>query len=263
MGEVLTLKSPLTYTGEDTGIAYRFIQDLKNSKKFKSKLEQFDILAQFSDYSRFENSRQFALDGENYNVNRLIENTKKFFIEENIPYILNYHFENFDKLNKIFTETLKIQLSSRMQEETDLKVFKEEMFKTIHDSYLSFPNDEMFDFFSGKSQNFYYQSERNFNGKNASVNSNAGNTRNFNQTTGQFRNYSNNRGYSGYRREYDCDGKVDMNRIKFCLFFGDNKKIKLLIQIIDSKLFLLMKNRLQQGQQGTISKIVNESKYSL
>lgn len=231
----------LSYTGEDSGTTYRFFQELKNSKKFKNKLEQFDILALFNDYSRFENSRQFALDGENYNVNRLIENTRKFFVEEQIPYILNYHFENFDKINKIFTEALKIQMSSCMQEEIDPKVFKEDMFKIIHDSYLNFPTEGMFDFFSGKNQNLYGESGRNYN-----------------QGPGQFNEYVNTGGFYDKKR-FEFDGKVDRNRVKFCFFFGDNKKIKMLIQIIDSKLFLLMKNRMQQGQQGSIGKSGFES----
>lgn len=216
----------------------------------------------FNDYSKFENSRQFALDGENLNVNRLIENTKKFFVEENIPHVLNYHFENFDKINKIFTETLKIQMSSTMQEEeADPKVFKEEMFKVIHDSYLSFPAEGMFDFFSGKSQNFYEQSGRNFESKNAYFNANAKYGTGFNPYNYDG-DYAGNRAFYGAQvKGFDFDGKLDRNRIRFCFFFGDNKKIKMLIQIIDSKLFLLMKTRLQQQGNINIGKSGFESEY--
>jgi hypothetical protein len=147
-----------------------------------------------------------------------------------------------------------------MQEETDLKVFEEEMLKVIHDSYLSFPTDDMFDFFSGKSQNFYEQSGRNFNGKNAFFNENARYGTGFQAADGRYGEYVNNRGFYGDGNGFEFDGKVDRNRIKFCFFFGDNKKIKMLIHIIDSKLFLLMKNRLQQGQQGNIGKSGFESK---
>lgn len=151
-------------------------------------------------------------------------------------------------------------MSSRMQEEIEPKLFKEEMFKVIHDSYLSFPTDDMFDFFSGKSQNFQEKSGRNFDAKNSFFNADAGYRSGFNQSAGQYGDYLDKRGHYGDSRASEIDGKLDRNRIKFCFFFGDNKKIKMMIQIIDSKLFLLMKNRLQQGQQGNIAKSGFESK---
>jgi hypothetical protein len=232
--------STIYQTQQEGGVTYRFFQELKNSKKFKNKLEQFDILSLFNDYSKFEYSRQIALDGENYNINRLIENTKKFFVEENIPYILNYHFENYDNINKIFVETLKIQMIPKMQEEIDNKFFKEEMFKTIHDSYLSFSNDGIFNFFAGKNQTLYEQNQKEANAKNIFFGGNKGN-------------------YNDHLR-FNLDEKQDLNKIKFSFFYGDNMKIKILMQIIDSKLFLLMKNRLQ-GNQGTSIKSKYESNY--
>jgi len=240
-----------SYQNAEDAATYRFFQELKNSKKFKSKLEQSDILSLFNVYSKFDNSRQFALEGENYNVNRLIENVKKFFVDENIPYILNYHFENFDKLNKIFNKTLKIQMSSRMQEEIDTKLFKEEMFKVIHNSYLSFPTDSMFDFFGGKSQSFYYEQSNNTNG--FDLNKETG--RDFAQVPTKFG--INN--WDGKGNEFDV--KLDKDRVKFCFFFGDIRKIKILIEIIDSKLFLLMKNRFQEKQEGNIERSRFESSY--
>lgn len=225
-----SLNQPLSYGSQESSVTFRFFQELKNSKKFKTKLEQFDILSFSNVYSKFDYSRQFIFNGENYNINRLIENVKKFYFEESIPYILNYHFENFDKLNKIFIETLKVQMSSKIQEEIDAKLFKDEMFRTIHDSYLSFSTDNIFDFFAG--QNKQYEGK-------------------------EFRNFE----WESKRLDFDRNKvNYDKNKgIKFCFFFGDSKKIKLLIEIIDAKLFLLMKNRLQEKQQGNISKFGHES----
>jgi len=239
---------------KEGGTVYRYFQELKNSKFFKNKLEQFDILALINDYSKFENSRQFILAGENYNINRLIENTKKFFVEENIPNLLNYHFENFDKINKIFIETLKIQLMPTMQEEIENKTFQDEMSNIIHDSYLSFPTDGIYNIFGSKNQGLYGQNEKNFNLNKGFF---GDYKRNYSQSENEIYN---RRGDINDNYNFNIDGKQDRNKIKFSFFYGDNRKIKILIQIIDSKLFMLMKNRLQQtGQAGSSIKTGIES----
>lgn len=237
-------------------MTYRYYQELKDSKKFKGKLEQFDILSYFTEYSKIENSQQFVFEGENYNINRLIENTKKFFSEENIPYILNYHFENFDNINKIFIETLKVELVSKMQDEIDLSFFKEEMSKLIHDSYLNFPNDGLYSSF-GKLQNFYDSNERNYSGIN----------RQFDTTVNQQQfllnknfNFAQQSSIPDMSRN---DRNFDKKKIKFSIYFGDNRKIKLLIDIIDSKLFMLMKNKFNQASTVNTRKSGFESKYNL
>jgi hypothetical protein len=241
--------SPLKLDIErELAVNYRYYQELKDSKKFKNKLEQFDIMPYFNDYDKFEQSKQFVLEDKNLNLNRLIENVKKYFAEESIPYILNYHFENFDNINKIFIDTLKIRLMAHIQDDINNKYFEEEMHKAFHDSYLNFPTDHFYNAFSN-TQAIYEQNEKNFHASDRDrVLSNPEYNKLFGQNIfGMKNDLRDNREYK--TRNYE------KNIIKFKIFFGDRTKIGILIDIIESKLMSLMKNRLQQASQ------INANKY--
>lgn len=147
-------------------------------------------------------------------------------------------------------ETLKIQLVPRMQEENNNKNFEDEMYKTFGDSSLNFSSDNYYNNFPGKSENFYEQRDKGSNYQNLN--------KNFLQYNKFFRTENDRKDiYTGSYSKNE-----ERNKIKFQVFFGDEKKIKFLISLIDTKLFNLLKNKTNYNIGNINTENVNTNPYA-
>lgn len=113
-------------------------QELKHDRKYKKCLESYSNFSNFNE-SYIEKLRYFILNGENYNIDRITENVKRYFFDECIPSVVNSHYENFNKIEFMFTQAFRIKLSDKVQDEINNNYFKDEMKKLINDSYLNYP----------------------------------------------------------------------------------------------------------------------------
>jgi hypothetical protein len=225
----------------------KIIKDQKQNKKYKNYLEHFYPFGSFADFNHSDQSRKYILNEENFNIDRITENTKRFFFEECIPSVVNSHNENFDKINLIFIEAFKIKLIDKVQEDININIFKEEMKKILNDSYLNFPIDA----------NKFTQNEI--------LNKNRYDSRSINT------NFFMKDGYGyGYENQYDNYNENDnnylmknegrKNEFKFCIFFGDEAKIKLIIEIIQEKLKNIYMVKKGQNLEN-IEKMLYQGKY--
>lgn len=134
-------------------------------------------------------------------------------------------------------ETFKIKFSDKVQEDININIFKEEMKKILNDSYLNFPLDH-----------------NKFN-ENEIFNKNRFDSRNINTNLfskqGSY-NYDNNFPYSGKDNYSGNNFRYEANKeYKFCIFFGDDNKIKAMIQIIQEKLkFIFLSKKGQNFEKG-------------
>jgi len=172
-----------------------------------------------------------VLNGENYNIDRITENTKRYFFDECIPIVVNSHNENFDKINLIFMEAFKIKFTDKVQEDININLFKEEMRKILNDSYLNFPLDA----------NKFTENEI--------FNKNRFDSRSINT------NFLSKAGY-GYGNGYNFTGSNNPHKFsegniefKFSIFFGDEIKIKAIIEIIQEKLKVIYLSKKGQNFQ--------------
>ena len=124
------------------------------------------------------------------------------------------------------------------------------MYKTFGDSSLNFSSDIYNNNFPGKSENFYEQRDKGSNYQN--INKNFLEYDKFLRTENDRKDF-----YAG-----SFTKKEERNKIKFQVFFGDEKNIKFLISLIDTKLFNLLKNKTNYNIGNINTENINTNPYT-
>lgn len=201
------------------------IQEISHNKRYKPFLDSSNNFNSNNDFNNFEQTRNFILKGFNYNFERIIENTKRYFFEECIPFIINSHNENFDKIDFILSESFNIKIVDDVREDSNFEEFHHEMKKVINDTYIHFPLDT-----DTINQNQHFN-------KKSLMNSNTYSKGLF--TFSSDSNYMERKGMNFGFGQHDYSKWKIKKEFKFYLFFGDENKIKILIDLINDKLKLV------------------------
>lgn len=215
------------------------LQEQKSNKKYKNCLEPYHKFETLQDLSYEKETKKFICNGMNFNMDRITENTKRYFFDECIPLLVNSHNENFDKIALIFSEAFKVKFTDKIQEDVNMNIFEEDMRKIINDSLLHFPVN----FCDSELWNKNHYASGDYNASNLfNKKGNIGNAFNFNGFSG-FSNFSPFKENEKFEEEKNSSGEY-----KYYIFFGDEIKIKKLIEIVIDKYRNLFVTKTEQNR---------------